>query len=380
MAAAHSIRPEAPGRVTRALRLAGVLLAGVTVVAELARVWVDSDDLGHYPLYAGLGAGFLVLFALVVLRPPRAVWAAHAALAVQCLLVLAMLSLNGGLDYVTTLFVPLAFEAALLFEGRTAWVWIGALAALTIGSLISEFGVLQAVALGLVPAAAEVVFAAYVVVVRDIEGARLRSQTLLEELQVAQGRLDAYAAQAGELAALGERDRVAGELNESAARTIRGVLAAAEEARALLAGAEVPGGPAGDAGGGTGRRARRLHPGGHAARPRPDAWPHRGIAAAGGRARGGARRVRARRAAGGRRVVSDRPTVRVRAGRRTRDLRPRSRVSPRLRDFVPRSTARMRPAPDARATPLPEHGAASDTAAPSPGGRSCPSRSRQVWR
>lgn len=246
MAAAHSIRPEAPGRVTRALRLAGVLLAGVTVVAELARVWVDSDDLGHYPLYAGLGAGFLVLFALVVLRPPRAVWAAHAALAVQCLLVLAMLSLNGGLDYVTTLFVPLAFEAALLFEGRTAWVWIGALAALTIGSLISEFGVLQAVALGLVPAAAEVVFAAYVVVVRDIEGARLRSQTLLEELQVAQGRLDAYAAQAGELAALGERDRVAGELNESAARTIRGVLAAAEEARALLAGAEVPGGPAGD--------------------------------------------------------------------------------------------------------------------------------------
>lgn len=229
--------------MTRAVRLVGVAVAVLTLVAELARVWVDTGDPGRRLWYAGLGAVYLALVALVVLRPPRRTWRAHVVLVVQCALVLTMLSLNGGLDYMTTLFVPLAFEAALVFRGRAAWWWVGGLAVLTIASLVREFGPARAVALGLVPLAAEVVFAAYVVALRDIEEARVQSQALLDGLQAARARLQAHAAQAGELAGLGERDRVASELNESAARTIRGVLAAAAEARALIAAGD-PGGRA----------------------------------------------------------------------------------------------------------------------------------------
>ena len=88
-------------------------------------------------------------------------------------------------------------------------------------------GPLRGLALALVPMAAEIVFAAYVVVAREIEAARRQSQVMLEELETTHARLQEFAAQAGELAAVDERDRVARDLNESVARTVTGILEAA---------------------------------------------------------------------------------------------------------------------------------------------------------
>ena len=231
-------------RITAMLCNAGLFVGYLATLAQLARVLAIVDDLGEWLRYAGLSAVYLFLFTWIVLRPPTRPWRSHAVLAIQCLIVLRLLSFEPDLDFMTALFVPLAFTAALLFRDRTIWWWCAALAALTAGSLMLFLGPLHGLALALVPMAAEIVFAAYVVVAREIEAARRQSQVMLEELETTHARLQEFAAQAGELAALDERDRVARDLNDSVASAVAGIVEAARAARVVLAGA----GGAADAG------------------------------------------------------------------------------------------------------------------------------------
>lgn len=223
--------------VSATLRTAGLVLGSLLLLAQLGRAFLRVDDAGVWPWYAGLGAAYLALYALALLRPPARAWQSHALLALQSLLVVGLLLVEPEQDFMTGLFGPLAFEAALLFGNRVLWCWVGVLAALTAGPLMLMFpmGAAQGLSRALATIAAEIVFAAYVVVAGQVESARRQSQTMLEELQSAHARLQAYAAQAGELAAVCERDRVARELNDSVAETVSGVLAAAQAARDVLA-------------------------------------------------------------------------------------------------------------------------------------------------
>jgi signal transduction histidine kinase len=227
-------------------KLRGLVVAVfcLTSLAQLGRALVSVDDRSLWPGYLGLGAAYLALLAFTVMRPPGRAWQAHALLAGQCLIVLALLSLDHDQDFMTGLFVPIALQAALLFAGRETWTWVAVLAALIVGSLMFYLEPLEGLYKALASLALEIVLAAYVVVAREIESARHQSQAMLEELQAAHGRLQAYAAQAGDLAALAERDRVARDLNESVATSVAGILEAAGAARAVLASA------GGDAGAG----------------------------------------------------------------------------------------------------------------------------------
>ena len=224
--------------ITAALRNVGLFVGYLATLAQLARAYGMVDGLSEWLWYAGLGAVYLLLFTLMVVRPPARPWRSHGVLAIQCVIVLTLLWFDPQLDFMTALFVPLAFAAALLFRDRTIWYWGAALAALTAGSLMLYLGPLRGLALALVPMAAEIVFAAYVVVAREIEAARRQSQVMLEELETTHARLQEFAAQAGELAAVDERDRVARDLNESVARAVTGILEAARATRTVLAGAE----------------------------------------------------------------------------------------------------------------------------------------------
>lgn len=235
--AAASGAPQ-PAPLSAKVRGLGVAVVCLTSLAQLARALVRVDDRSLWPWYLGLGAAYMALFAFTVMRPPGRRWQAHALLAGQCFIVLSLLSLEHHQDFMTGLFVPIALEAALLFAGRETWTWVAVLAALIVGSLMFYLEPLEGLSQALASLALEIVLAAYVVVAREIESARRRSQVMLEELQAAHGRLQAYAAQAGELAALAERHRVARDLNESVAASVAGVLEAARAARAVLASAE----------------------------------------------------------------------------------------------------------------------------------------------
>jgi signal transduction histidine kinase len=228
-------------QVSPRLRMAGLLLVYAVTLAELVRSSAELDDLEDWLWYGGLLAAYLVLFTLVVLRPPARHVLRHIPLAVQCLIVLLLFSFDPLMDFMTVLYVPLAFQAAMSFPGRTPWYWVAALAALTAGSLMWYLGSVRGLALALVIVALEIVFAAYVVVAGEIESARRRSQVMVDEVESTHVRLRSYAAQAGELAAAEERDRVARDLNDSVANSISAILETTAEAREAVATGPGPG-------------------------------------------------------------------------------------------------------------------------------------------
>jgi signal transduction histidine kinase len=165
---------------------------------------------------------------------PRAKRLAHAYFALQSTLIVVLLGLPPHADFVTALFVALALQAALVFAGRTLAVWIALLALLTVVPALFVFGALLGLALTLIPAVACVVLPAFVVAYQEIEAARLESQRLLDELQAAQSRLQAYADQADALAALETRQRLARVLHDSVSQTLFSLSLNARAARLCL--------------------------------------------------------------------------------------------------------------------------------------------------
>ncbi len=220
----HSVSPP---------RRLGVIAMLAVWAALLARTLVLADA-GQWPWYlAGFGA-FLAILLVVVVRRPAPEPLLHVALAVQAAIVLVLLAIDPERDFVTVLFVLQCYQAAVVFPALPRTVWVTALVALIGGSLALELGLVRGLSLGLVPMAAGVVLATYVVVTRELDDERAASERMVADLQAAQERLRAYAGQADELAALEQRTRVAGELEQSVARTLASALEAGAAARELL--------------------------------------------------------------------------------------------------------------------------------------------------
>jgi len=187
-----------------------------------------------WPWYLGLYSVFLVLFTAVLWRPGLLVGLLHVYFALQSAIILALLSLNPQLDFVTVLFVLLCYQAALVFAGRTRWFWIGLFILLIGGSLMFFLGLLGGLALGLTSMAAGIVLPAYVIANREVEAARAASQAMLGELEEKHRHLEAYAGQVDELATMEERNRLARELHDSVSQTLFSLLLATRSAQILL--------------------------------------------------------------------------------------------------------------------------------------------------
>ncbi len=222
-----SAKPLRPGRTA-------VIALYVVIVAGVARTLASTPTQDLWPWYLGLHGVYLVLFTAVLRRPTlRPAWL-HLYFAFQSALVLALLSLNPELDFVTGLFPVLSYQAALVFAGSTRWVWVGLFVLLTGGSLMLYLGPLEGLALGLTPSAVGIVLAAYVVVNEEIERARAGSQVLLGEMQETHRQLQAYADQVEELATIEERNRLARELHDSVSQTLFSIVLHTRSAQILL--------------------------------------------------------------------------------------------------------------------------------------------------
>ena len=205
----------------------------VVWAAILART-LGLADASEWPWYIAGFSAFLAILLWVVLRRPLPGPLTHVAMVVQVAIVLVLLAIDPDRDFVTVLFVLQCYQAAVAFPALPRTVWVVALTGLIGGSLVLELGLVRGLALGLVPMAAGVVLSTYVVANRELEEERAAAELLVTELQSAQDRLREYAGQADELAALEQRSRVAGELDESVARTLAEVLDAGAAARGLL--------------------------------------------------------------------------------------------------------------------------------------------------
>ena len=222
----NHLRPSRPGTI------AAYLIYAAVVARTLASTETGIQDL--LPWYVGLFSLYLVLFTAVLWRPGLPPALLHLYFFVQSAIALALLSLSIHLDFLTTLFVLLSFQAALVFTGQTRSAWIGIFVLLTGGALMFYLGALRGLALGLIPIAGCIVYPAYVTISHEIEKARAQSQAMLEELQETHRQLQAYAGQVEELAAMEERNRLARELHDSVSQTMFSIVLNIRSAQILL--------------------------------------------------------------------------------------------------------------------------------------------------
>jgi signal transduction histidine kinase len=221
----------------------GIIVALVVWATVVARVLTTGPPAELIPWYLGGLLVFAVVQMFVLWRPALPVTILYVAFGLQAALVLVMLSFNPNVDFLTALLALEAYQAAVLFSGRTRYVWVGVLLGLIAVALVLGLGLLEGLALAFVPMAVGLVLAMFAVASRDLEAARAASEQMVADLRAAQRGLEAYAGQVEELAALEERGRVARELDASVAATLDEVLVAtravreAAEAAARTAGA-----------------------------------------------------------------------------------------------------------------------------------------------
>ncbi|MDR3578141.1 MAG: histidine kinase [Anaerolineaceae bacterium] len=168
----------------------------------------------------GMEVAFILLFTLVLWgRPKEGLWL-NLYFVFQSALIVTMLVIAPGLDFLTMLFILIAHQIAWLVSGRKRWLWACGFGVLADGSLIFLQGLLNGLALGLVATAGIFVIIAYVIAQQEVEIARASSQAILLELQSNQLQLKEFASQVEELAGIDERSQLARELHDSVSQTL----------------------------------------------------------------------------------------------------------------------------------------------------------------
>jgi signal transduction histidine kinase len=212
----------------------GLTVLYLAFIAVVFRTIAIEENRPLMGWYLGFELIFLVLFTVGFLIPNLPDWIKHLYLVLQCGIIWYMLSWRPEFDFLVLLFVLLSYSASLFFGGRTRWNWILGLVLLTGGSLIFHLGMIRGLALSLTTMAAEVVVPALIIVNHETETARARSQALLNELQETHQRLELYASQVEELAAVRERNRLARELHDTVSQLIFSINLMASSAQLLL--------------------------------------------------------------------------------------------------------------------------------------------------
>ena len=137
-------------------------------------------------------------------------------------------------DFLILLYVLLSAQASLVFGERMRWAWVGVFVLLSGGSLIYYLGAARGLSLTLTTIAGEIVIPSFMIVSRENETARRRSQALLAELKETNQRLQLYASQAEDLAGLQERNRLARQLHDTISQMIFSILLTIRSAQVLL--------------------------------------------------------------------------------------------------------------------------------------------------
>ena len=172
-------------------------------------------------------------------RPPSRIpirpWLAALYLLGQAGVVMALFFVPPHLDLFAGLFIPLCLQAVLFLGRRLGFVCIALFPLAMFGALASSArGWPFALAMACLAAAVCFLFGSYAHQVQKAEWARRDNRRLLAELQVANHRLQGSAAQAEDLAAEQERNRLARELHDSVTQTVFSMNLTVQSARLLL--------------------------------------------------------------------------------------------------------------------------------------------------
>lgn len=153
---------------------------------------------------------------------------------VQTVIVMVTSSLQPFTDMSCVLYVPLSIHALRVFSRRTATIWLILYIILLAVTLMIGKGWLEGLALTLLYLAVCSFVISYDFLYSRTQADQAESQRLLADLQSAHRKLQEHAAQAEELAAARERNRLARELHDSVSQAIFSITLTSQSARLLL--------------------------------------------------------------------------------------------------------------------------------------------------
>jgi signal transduction histidine kinase len=178
-------------------------------------------------------AGWLALFIGDVFLGRRLAWSTAVFITAEAGLIMLLL-LTTEQDFFACLFAILGMQAMQRYSPRVVGALMGLSALLIFGALFERVGFMQALALALVYTTLGAFMTAYIWSARRAGVAQEQEQKLMEELQVANERLEFHTRQQEQLAAGHERQRLARELHDSVTQTIFSMTLTTQSALLLL--------------------------------------------------------------------------------------------------------------------------------------------------
>jgi signal transduction histidine kinase len=181
-----------------------------------------------------LMAGYGLLYATEPLLSPRLHWYPLLYIPMQAAVLLVVTNLRPFLDITCQLYIPLGVQALYAFPRRTASAWIIFLAVLLTVTMITGAGWMEGMGLSLVLLGGGTFLISYELLYTQTQADEAESEVLLAQLRRAHQKLQEHTAQAEELAAARERNRLARELHDSVSHVIFGITLTSRSARLLL--------------------------------------------------------------------------------------------------------------------------------------------------
>lgn len=180
----------------------------------------------------------IVMYALLYSLEPwlsnRFGWHKYLYFPIQSALVITLSNLRPFSDFQSLLYVPLCIQVIRAFPRRAATIWLILYVTLLTITLMVGLGWLEGLALVLLFLAVCAFLISYDFLYSRTQADQAESQRLLADLQSAHQKLQEYAAQAEELAAARERNRLARELHDSVSQAIFSITLTSQSARLLL--------------------------------------------------------------------------------------------------------------------------------------------------
>ena len=155
-------------------------------------------------------------------------------LALQTILVFLLLYTPGLSDYFAALFGLLSMQVIQRLNQKIGAVWIGLVSLLTLLPLLESNEPSQAIGLGILFTAVNVLLASFALAMQRAQAARLQNQTLAQELRESNRQLQAYSIQLEQLTVARERNRLARELHDSVTQTVFSMTLTTQSALLLL--------------------------------------------------------------------------------------------------------------------------------------------------
>lgn len=212
----------------------GYLIGFIMIAVVILRVFLFYQGQPGLVLVILLIVIYTLLYSLEPWLSKRFYWHPHLYFPLQTALVLTLSNMRPFSDFQTILYFPLCIQLFRTFPRQIAFTWtlfFGVLLGIT---FILGLGLWEAFALLLLNIAMGTFLISYDSLYLRTQADQVESQRLLADLRFAHQKLQEQAAQAEELAAARERNRLARELHDSVSQVIFSITLTSQSARLLL--------------------------------------------------------------------------------------------------------------------------------------------------